>query len=476
MQLLTEKYRPRCFDEVIGQERIIKLLRSDFEKRNPGNLYLLSGKHGTGKTTVARLAALYMNCDDFDFDDPAPCLICDTCRSILLGTSQLMNEINAANYTGVEDARNLLLKFRHVVRRNKTRIVIIDEAHRMSKNAWDIYLKPTEDGMPNTIFFFCTTELEKVPKTIVSRSVNKGFHFTEVGIDPITRLLTYIAETEDIKAKPDAINQLIVETGGSVRDCVNALAAFYNVGEIDKDLIRRDYYGVDPAGPIELFNRLYHNNAEKAYWIVSGWLKEKLSAEEVFTLFTEHITNLLNTFILKYRGWDRSEVRKMESQRKEYGELLLGKILLALMDCKKYMTGLVSIGYAAQFSLVLSIVRHTINDHKASVIRKTAITTKASERDGVVVEKDLIKQAPSFPDRSDIDALTSVTGGRVTVYTPEKGRAMIFASDGQAVEIVVSPTKNRRYILVADIHEAASCSTIKEMVEKNILHEVTNEG
>lgn len=159
------KYRPVCFDEVIGQKHILPLIRRDFEKKSPGHLYVLTGMQGVGKTTLARLAALYLNCLEMNIDTPQavpkPCLTCDNCLQIQDGTFPELWEIDAANQTGVDDARQLITSLRRAVGKSKYRVLILDECHMLSKNAWQLWLKPTENGIIRTVCFFLYNRTRK---------------------------------------------------------------------------------------------------------------------------------------------------------------------------------------------------------------------------------------------------------------------------------------------------------------------------
>jgi len=401
--------------------------------------------------------------------------------------SELVEE-NAADRTGIDASRQLLNKLRHVVAPGKWRVLIMDECHRLSSQAWDVWLKPLEDGIPNTVFVFCTTEYEKVPKTIRSRAVGKGYYFGPIGIDPIFRVLRYVADQEKIDAADGDIKQLIIETGGSVRDCLNALTSFYNLGGVDSDLIRRDYHGVTPKDLLTLFNYLHGGRFSEAYWIVSAWMKVGLSADAIYSIFIEHCANLLSTFSLKYRGWEQPEIKSMEKQRKLFGEDLLGEVIEVTLDFDRLMRGSVSLGYSVQMNLLIGRVylrvRKFLQEQEGATSRRRRVSsvpspTKSSRMNEVEEKPPAPASVPlGFLRESDLDLLAKLMEGRVAVYKPNEGRAVIF-THGLTVDVVRSSELTRgkkRYILSSDVSNLLKTGSWEAACASGLIKGIANES
>lgn len=466
---LTQTYRPKQLRELVGQDHITSVIEADLVERKPAGFYICYGQSGAGKTTLARMAATYLNCTAFK---NVPCNKCINCVKIRNGTSSLVREINAADTTGVDASRELIQSLRYVIGKDKFRIVIMDECHRLTKNAWDVWLKPLEDGIRNTVFFFCTTEIIKVPKTARSRAVNNGYNFKPVSDKQTFRVLKGISKMENIDATDDQLERIAMDSEGSVRNAVNTLAQFYNAGAVDSDVIRQDYGGVDPADSIKLFTLLHANRFKDAYWIVSAWGKEGLLPVTIHSMLIEHVTNLLTNFALKYRGWEPVEMRKMDAQRKQYGEIMLGAMLENLVQSQIYLTH-VSFGHSVQNNLILGRLHQCIQAEIAKVksVKMSAHTRGVASHETL---NDVIED--SFPSRGALETVAAALSGSLNKYDPEKHVGIIFASRQPVFVLdVIQPTKN--CILVADvpalIAEIKKNSTEKISLDNNkFIHKV----
>jgi len=476
---LAEKYRPKSFDEVVGQNRVVSLIRQDFEKKLPSNFYLFYGHWGCGKTTIARLIALYLNCSNItdSSENNFPCQTCDHCKQILEGSFSEYIEINAANVTGVDDSRQLLLRLRHSVSKSSWRVVVMDECHRLSKEAMDLWLKPLESGISRTVVVFCTTDIGKVPNTIKSRSPGGGYAILPVGVDDILKVLKFIVVEEGIRANESDLQRLIGESGGSVRDAINALVPYYNIGELDGALIRKDYYGVTPDDTIKLFDLLHGGRFEESYWIVSNWMKNNLTPEQIYNILMEHVGNMLAVFTLKHRGWSSDEIKRVTIQRKKYGEDLIGEILDALMDFHKYLRGYTPLGYSAQMNLLMGRVHLRIRRFKQYEGAKKSVDALITSTTGAEIGKEGQDQSESrttnfFPEKRDIEDVAIRLGGRVTFYNPDKGKAMIFLDDGDMIDVLKtvpetpkdSKVTAKKYLTINAVAEIVGSNKSKEEI------------
>jgi len=200
--VLYRKYRPQRFDEVIGQEHVVQTLSNSIKGGNIGHAYLFSGPRGSGKTTIARIFAKAVNCEDKSSFEP--CNKCGSCLEIMQGNSIDLIEIDAASHTGVDDVRQLIegIKFSPV--KSKYKIFIIDECHQLSKSASNALLKTLEEPPAHAIFILATTESHKMLATILSRC--QKFDFKRLQMSEIIKKLQAISKKENVKFEDSALS------------------------------------------------------------------------------------------------------------------------------------------------------------------------------------------------------------------------------------------------------------------------------
>ncbi len=218
-QVLARTWRPQRFDDLLGQEAVVRTLRNALTGGTLGHAYLFSGLRGVGKTTAARLLAKAVNCAEGPTAEP--CGNCVSCREIAAGSSLDMVELDAATHTGVDNVRDLqdLLRFRPS--RDRYRVLIVDEVHMLSRAAFNALLKSIEEPPPYVLWVFATTERHKVPATILSRC--QQLEFRPVAPDLISRRLLEIAGREGFQLDPAAADAVARAAEGSVRDALSLL-------------------------------------------------------------------------------------------------------------------------------------------------------------------------------------------------------------------------------------------------------------
>ncbi|HSY49747.1 MAG TPA: DNA polymerase III subunit gamma/tau [Thermoanaerobaculia bacterium] len=218
-QALARKYRPQTFSDVIGQDTVVRTLQNAIEGKRIHHAYLFAGVRGVGKTTAARILAKALNC--IKGPTTEPCNECTICREITEGIDLDVREIDAATYTGVDNIRELRDITQFQPARDRNRIFIIDEAHMLSTGAWNALLKILEEPPPQVIFMFATTEINKVPQTIISR-VQKEM-MRKITLDELIERVAKICAAEGIDADRGAIEIIARRGEGSVRDALSLL-------------------------------------------------------------------------------------------------------------------------------------------------------------------------------------------------------------------------------------------------------------
>ncbi|MBQ8309908.1 MAG: DNA polymerase III subunit gamma/tau [Clostridia bacterium] len=218
-QALYRKWRPQTFDDVCGQEHITSVLRYEAEHHAFSHAYLFCGSRGTGKTTCAKILAKVVNCEHPV--NGSPCCACDTCRAIDSGAATDVLEMDAASNNGVDNIRDIRDEVVYLPSSLKYRVYIIDEVHMLSVSAFNALLKTLEEPPEHVIFILATTELHKLPATIISRC--QRFDFRRISTEALVERLTHIAKEEGIALEPEAARMLAKLAQGGMRDAISLL-------------------------------------------------------------------------------------------------------------------------------------------------------------------------------------------------------------------------------------------------------------
>src|SRR3989454_7031556 len=219
-QVIARKWRPQSFNDLVGQQHVTETLRNAIKNNRVAHAYIFSGARGVGKTTTARILARALNC--VKGPTPDPCGECDACIEIAQGRDIDVLEIDAASHTGIDNIREVVISGLNIAPvRNRYKIFIIDEVHQLSAASFNALLKSIEEPPAHVVFMMATTELGKIPDTILSRS--QVFEFRTIPTSLITAQLRKIVEAEGLKAEDAALSLIARAAEGSMRDAQSAL-------------------------------------------------------------------------------------------------------------------------------------------------------------------------------------------------------------------------------------------------------------
>jgi DNA polymerase III subunit gamma/tau len=290
-QVTARKWRPMIFDDVVGQDHITNTLRNAIASNRVAHAYIFSGTRGCGKTTTARILARALNC--LSPVNQNPDNTCEVCKEIIEGRGLDVIEIDGASNRGVEEIRNLRDSVRYTPTRGSYKIYIIDEVHMLTKEAFNALLKTLEEPPTHVVFIFATTEVHKVPTTILSRC--QRFNFRRIAIEEIVRTLTAIAKAEQITIEEDALVVIARRADGSLRDAqsiFDQVRSFCGTDIKTVELLKA-FNVVDQDIYFRMSDILKNHNIREAIQLIDEIIKSGYDLREFIGGLTEHLRNLL---------------------------------------------------------------------------------------------------------------------------------------------------------------------------------------
>lgn len=292
---LYRKWRPASFDDVKGQDHIVQTLKNQIISERVGHAYLFCGTRGTGKTSVAKIFARVVNCEHPV--DGSPCGECETCRSINSGSSLNVVEIDAASNNGVENIREIRDEVQYPPTEGKYRVYIIDEVHMLSTGAFNALLKTLEEPPSYVIFILATTEVQKIPVTVLSRC--QRYDFKRISVETIAERLRELTESEQIQVEEKALSYIAKAADGALRDALSLLdqCVAFHYGEV---LTYDNVLDVLGAVDITVFSQLFRSVVENRTKDCIRSLEEMvIQGRELGQFVTDFIWYLRNLLVLK---------------------------------------------------------------------------------------------------------------------------------------------------------------------------------
>lgn len=457
-QALYRKYRPSNFDEVVGQQPIIQTLKNAIVQNRIAHAYLFCGPRGTGKTSIAKIFAKMLNCED---ELNKPCGKCINCKMVQNGSHPDIIEIDAASNNGVDEVRNLIDKVKYAPMQGKYKVYIIDEVHMMTTGAFNALLKTIEEPPAHVVFILATTEPNKVIPTIISRC--QRFDFNKVSQKDIEKRLSIVCKEEKIEIDPEAISLIAQLADGGMRDSLSILdqCIAYCSSNITVDNVR-EIYGVLTTSDIgKLFEHLYSHEVDA---LIQQIQKCSDKGMDLKRLTSDFITLLKESIILDYSN----NSQLVSNTHKEVIEKYLLKfpspfrfnVLNELMDVfNKYNYASNVLDYL-ETALLKSISNsYEIKPKNAQEVIDNSdgenfIESSDLSYDLTSEKSEIDKKVPKNSENSDISKSETISDvSRETLKEVGNKDSKIILNDEYILQLLVGANKTERKIDTAKMDE-----------------------
>lgn len=460
-QALYRKYRPSNFDEVVGQQPIIQTLKNAIVQNRIAHAYLFCGPRGTGKTSIAKIFAKMLNCED---ESNKPCGKCINCKMVQNGSHPDIIEIDAASNNGVDEVRNLIDKVKYAPMQGKYKVYIIDEVHMMTTGAFNALLKTIEEPPAHVVFILATTEPNKVIPTIISRC--QRFDFNKVSQKDIEKRLSIVCKEEKIEIDPEAISLIAQLADGGMRDSLSILdqCIAYCSSNITVDNVR-EIYGVLTTSDIgKLFEHLYAHEVDALIQQIQECSDKGMDLKR---LTSDFITLLKESIILDYS----SNSQLVSNTHKEVIEKYLLKspspfrfnVLNELMDVfNKYnyasnvldyletaLLKSISNSYEIKSKTTHDVIEDSDRENKENFAKSSDLSYDLTSE-----KSEIDKKEPKNSENTGISELETISDvSRETLKEVGNKDSKIILNDEYILQLLVGANKTERKIDTAKMDE-----------------------
>ncbi|WP_281771654.1 DNA polymerase III subunit gamma/tau [Faecalitalea cylindroides] len=460
-QALYRKYRPSNFDEVVGQQPIIQTLKNAIVQNRIAHAYLFCGPRGTGKTSIAKIFAKMLNCED---ESNKPCGKCINCKMVQNGSHPDIIEIDAASNNGVDEVRNLIDKVKYAPMQGKYKVYIIDEVHMMTTGAFNALLKTIEEPPAHVVFILATTEPNKVIPTIISRC--QRFDFNKVSQKDIEKRLSIVCKEEKIEIDPEAISLIAQLADGGMRDSLSILdqCIAYCSSNITVDNVR-EIYGVLTTSDIgKLFEHLYAHEVDALIQQIQECSDKGMDLKR---LTSDFITLLKESIILDYS----SNSQLVSNTHKEVIEKYLLKspspfrfnVLNELMDVfNKYnyasnvldyletaLLKSISNSYEIKSKITHDVIEDSDRENKENFAKSSDLSYDLTSE-----KSEIDKKVPKNSENTGISELETISDvSRETLKEVGNKDSKIILNDEYILQLLVGANKTERKIDTAKMDE-----------------------
>lgn len=417
-EALYQKYRSQTFDELVGQQYVVRSIKNAVQEGKVGHAYLFCGPRGTGKTSMARLLARAVNCED---KEHAPCGKCENCLAAIEGTHPDIIEINAANETHVEDVRDLIERARLSPMMGQHKVYIVDEVHQLSSSAASALLKTLEEPPEHVIFILATTDPQKLLSTIISRC--QRFDFSKIKNEDIKNHLLDVANKEGVTLEEEAAEKLAVLADGGMRDSLSMLeqAIAYTSGNITNDAINEIYGLASVSEKIKFLKALHEKDIQYLLEHIEMFAEKGID----FKRLTSDLVSIIKDAVIYDKTQKESLLRDLNAEEASLVIKLSDNafeeidLLMEALEMYRSAQSVVNVFEIA----CLKITCMNDSETKASVLPKIEKKVIKTEPKQVEIEVEQEPVAETFTPKTEEPELDKETVLRILVQCDRENKS-----------------------------------------------------
>ncbi len=487
-QALYRKFRPSDFSSVKGQDHIVTTLKNQIKSDRIGHAYLFCGTRGTGKTSVAKIMARAVNCQNLK--DGNPCGECENCRSILAGTNMNVIEIDAASNNSVDNIREIVEEVTYAPTSGKYKVYIIDEVHMLSIGAFNALLKTLEEPPSYVIFILATTEVHKLPVTILSRC--QRYDFRRIDIATITDRMKELLQTEGVNAEDKALNYIAKAADGSLRDALSILdqcIAFHFGKDLTLDMVLDVLGAVDS----EVFSRLLRRMNDQDVIGCITLLEEVVMQGRELSQFVSDYTWYLRNLLLVKSCDALEDVLDVSSENlallKEEAEMIDQNTVMRFIRIFSELSGKLRTTASKRVMIEMAMIkacRPVMEKDATSVLERIRVLEEKIESGAVGMAYPAEGSVPARPAAAPVqkpklpaaipeDIKKAVSGwqGILAALDPPtrayiKRARLSLSSAGDALEIFLPDNSTSDLVIKDDLKKEDIIKVIENFIQKEV--------